>query len=195
MGRKVDGKTRSPVIIVSVRRNDCGVWVAALQFQPLSAWRAAERAAMWAAALRLRLLVCSAGCGPCRCAGCGPAGAAADPVTHVVGQLPAHAGRWADMFSACPSISLRRQGSMRECRTRCRPRLRDPPRRGGGGLESRLRAHFHGAGRPGVGSVPGVAVPYRSFRDAKAMVGESLSFRPTRMRPSQPEIRPCSPGC
>ena len=70
-------------------------------------------------------------------------GTASDPVTHVVGQLHAHAGRWADIFPACPSICLRGRWSMRACSTRCRPRLRDPPRRGGGGLESRLRLRFH----------------------------------------------------
>ena len=49
--------------------------------------------------------------------------------------------------------------------------------------------------RRDMGSGPGVVVPYRSFRLAKAMVGGYLSFRPARMRPSQPETRPCSIGC
>ena len=49
--------------------------------------------------------------------------------------------------------------------------------------------------RRDLGSGPGVVVPYRSFRFAKAMVGGYPSFRPARMRPSQPEIRPCSIGC
>ena len=46
-----------------------------------------------------------------------------------------------------------------------------------------------------LGSGPGVVVPYRSFRLAKAMVGGYPSIRPARMRPSQPEMRPCSIGC